>query len=299
MASRQLADVIGVDAADPAIDATWKKGSFSYSASLSYELPFGLHPYATYAKQSTLILGQGGQIDPANVSGKKAVGDSSLKEVGIKTQALDNHLYLAVDYFNQRRIDYNAQDTVTNNATKATGYEFEARWVVNPQLTITSAYTNLRIVNLTGGIDGSQFSFMGGQELLNIGINPGLVYGANVGELIPYTGAEPRKAGIPQQVYGLNFLGSAEPWVAGLSGTVAIQHVSSVPSGFSGAVTLPKYTLLNMGLRYERGRWALNTAVKNATNERYFRSNFPDLFGSSVVLPELPRNYSATLQYKF
>jgi iron complex outermembrane receptor protein len=43
----------------------------------------------------------------------------------------------------------------------------------------------------------------------------------------------------------------------------------------------------------------MNLACKNATDERYFRSNFPDLFGTSVVLPELPRNYSATLQYKF
>jgi iron complex outermembrane receptor protein len=299
MASRQLADVIGVDAEDPAIDSTWKHGGFSYSASLSYELPFGMHPYATYAKQSTLILGQGGQIDPANVEGHKAVGDSNLKEVGIKATELDGHLYLAVDYFNQRRVDFSAQDTVTNNATKASGIEFEARWVVNPLLTITSAYTNMKVVNLTGGIDGSQFSYMGGQQLLDMGINPAAVYGSGIGQLVPYTGSEPRKAGIPQQVYGLNFLGSADPWVAGLSGTVALQHVSSVPSGFAGDVTLPKYTLVNLGARYERGKWAMNLACKNATDARYFRSNFPDLFGSSVVLPELPRNYSATLQYKF
>ena len=303
MASRQLPDVIGVDVTGVngtvPIDTTWRHSGFSYSASLSYELPFGMHPYATYAKQSTLILGQGGQIDPANVQGHQAVGDSSLKEVGIKATELDGHLYLAVDYFNQRRIDFSAQDTVTNKATKATGIEFETRWVVNPELTITGAYTNMKIVNLSPTDGGSQFSFMGGQELINMGINPALAYGTSVLEVIPYTGNEPRKAGIPQQVYGLNFLGSADPWVAGLSGTVALQHVSSVPSGFSGAVTLPKYTLVNLGMRYERGKWAMNLACKNATDQRYFRSNFPDLFGTSVVLPELPRNYSATLQYKF
>ncbi len=33
--------------------------------------------------------------------------------------------------------------------------------------------------------------------------------------------------------------------------------------------------------------------------ERYFRSNFPDLFGDSVVLPELPRNYLLSATFKF
>jgi iron complex outermembrane receptor protein len=35
------------------------------------------------------------------------------------------------------------------------------------------------------------------------------------------------------------------------------------------------------------------------TDERYFRSNFPNLFGSQVVLPELPRNFQARVSYKF
>ncbi len=299
MASRQLADVIGVSATKPAIDATWDKGAFSYTASLSYSMPLGLRPYATYSKQSTLILGQGGQIAPSNVSGHQAVGDSNLKELGIKASELDGHLFLAVDYFNQRRIDFSAQDTVTNKATKATGIEFEARWVVNPELTITSAYTNMKIVNLSTGLKGTQFSFFGGQDLINIGINPALMYGGVIPSLISYTGDQPRKAGIPQQVYSLNFLASADPWVSGLSGTVAIQHVSTVPSGFSGSVTLPDYTLLTLGARYEVGRWAINLACKNCTDARYFRSNFPDLFGSSVVLPELPRNYTMSGQYRF
>jgi iron complex outermembrane receptor protein len=67
----------------------------------------------------------------------------------------------------------------------------------------------------------------------------------------------------------------------------------------SGSVTLPEYTLLTVGMRYEVGRRAINLACKNCTDARYFRSNFPDLFGSSVVLPELPRNYTMSGQYRF
>jgi iron complex outermembrane receptor protein len=64
-------------------------------------------------------------------------------------------------------------------------------------------------------------------------------------------------------------------------------------------VTLPSYTLVNAGLHYESKNWKLGLSGKNLTNERYFRSNFPDLFGEAVVLPELPRNYMLSLGYKF
>jgi iron complex outermembrane receptor protein len=56
---------------------------------------------------------------------------------------------------------------------------------------------------------------------------------------------------------------------------------------------------VNAGLRFERGKWAVNAQVKNLTDARYFRSNFPDLFGSSVVLPELPRHYLLSGTFKF
>jgi iron complex outermembrane receptor protein len=39
--------------------------------------------------------------------------------------------------------------------------------------------------------------------------------------------------------------------------------------------------------------------VKNATNEKYFRANFTELFGSTIVLPERPRSFQATVSYKF
>jgi iron complex outermembrane recepter protein len=70
-------------------------------------------------------------------------------------------------------------------------------------------------------------------------------------------------------------------------------------SGFSKTVKLPSYTLLNASVYYEAGPWRVGLQGKNLTDERYFRSNFPDLFGSSVVLPELPRNYLLSASYKF
>ena len=62
-------------------------------------------------------------------------------------------------------------------------------------------------------------------------------------------------------------------------------------------MTLPAYTLVNAGLVYRRDAWTFSVIAKNVTDERYFRANFPNLFGSVVVLPELPANYVTRLQF--
>jgi len=109
-----------------------------------------------------------------------------------------------------------------------------------------------------------------------------------------------RKAGVPEKIYSVYLIYNFDQGVLeGLTTTVGVTHVESTFSGFSKAVLLPSYTLLNAGLNYETKHWKLGLQGKNLTDERYFRSNFPDLFGSSVVLPELPRNYLASITYKF
>ena len=75
--------------------------------------------------------------------------------------------------------------------------------------------------------------------------------------------------------------------------------VSSVYSGYSQAVKLPAYTLVNAGIKFDLGDWSFTFNGKNLTDERYFRSNFPNLFGSTIVLPELPRHYQMNASFKF
>jgi len=64
-------------------------------------------------------------------------------------------------------------------------------------------------------------------------------------------------------------------------------------------VKLPSYTLLNLGIIYETESWTFSLTGKNLADERYFRSNFPNLFGGAIVLPELPRNYQASVAFHF
>ncbi len=270
----------------------------SWSASLSYELPFGLRPYVTVAEQSTLILGQGGQIPALALADGAAVADSELKEYGVKAAMLDNKLYLALDYFEQERLDYNAQDTVTNNTTEAKGWEFEARWVVTKNVTLTGAYTSLDVYNLGAADAGTQFSFAGASDLN--GVDPALIYGGVVPSIVIVPDKEAaRKAGIPETMYSLYAMFSFDGMFSGLTGTIGATHVGEVYSGFAKNIKLPDYTLLNASVYYETGSWKVGLQGKNLTDERYFRSNFPDLFGNSVVLPELPRSYLVSAAYKF
>jgi iron complex outermembrane recepter protein len=301
MESQELADSIGGGGPKFADEDEAK----SWSVSVSYELPFGLRPYVTKAKQSTLILGQGGQVPADLVDTGDAIGNSELEEVGLKASLFENKMYLALDYFKQSRIDYSAQDTVTNNTTQAKGYEFEARWVVNEYVTLTSAYTNLKVYNIgdqqaAKDGDGFPFSFAGAADLQ--GVNPALAFGGVVPSLVvtdPYDDEAWRKAGIPETILSAYALFSFGGAFDGLTGSVGATHVDSVWSGFSKTVKLPSYTLLNASVYYETKSWKIGLQGKNLTDERYFRSNFPDLFGSSIVLPELPRNYLVSAAYKF
>ena len=301
VSSRSLDDSL----TDPGLSARDNIGKVSWSGSVSYQLPFGLRPYVTLARQSTMTAGEGGQIEPYEVAAHAAVAGSRLNEYGLKGSFLDGQLYAAVDYFDQKRVDFNSQDEVSNNSTRAQGYEFETRWVVNRSVTLTGAYTNMKVINITAE-QGGQFAFVGAGDLQ--GVDPALMYGGAVGAVfLAPTDDAARKAGIPENLFSINGIFSLDEvagefldgTLEGMTASVGVTHVDSTWSGFSKTVELPAYTLLNAGLHFENAKWKIGLEGKNLTNARYFRSNFPDLFGGSVVLPELPRNWLLQLGRKF
>ena len=131
-------------------------------------------------------------------------------------------------------------------------------------------------------------------------MNPALFLGGVVPSivLVPDEAAA-RKAGLPENLYSVYALLSLPGAFDGFTASVGATHVDSVWSGFSKTVKLPAYTLVNAGIHYETARFQIGLQGKNLTDERYFRSNFPDLFGDSVVLPELPRSYLLSASFKF
>jgi len=280
---------------DEDVTAEDKEDGISWNASVSYKTDFGLIPYITVAEQATIVAGQGANIDVENIPGG-FFDTSELFEYGVKGSFLDDSLYVALSIYEQERTDINAQSTVTNNTTLNEGTEFELRWVVNEQLVLTAVYTNIEVTNLTvldGG--GFQFGFFGAEDFANID-DPSIFFGGTPNGNTAYGNLSAIKAGIPENTYGLT---ATYDFLNGYAASVSVVNADEVSSGFSGSVTLPSYTLVNAGVSYQAEDWSVNLTVKNLTDERYFRSNFPDLFGSQIVLPELPRHWNAKFTYSF
>jgi iron complex outermembrane receptor protein len=284
-----LLDVAEITSAKETYDGT------SWNTSISYKTPIGLIPYITAAEQATLVAGQGAEIGVGQLA-DGAFDTSELFEYGIKGSLLEESLYFALSFYEQERTDFNAQAIVTNSTTQNEGVEFELRWVVNEQLVVTAGYTNLEVRNLTAEQIGWQFGFLGTEDLVSVDDKSRLFGGQVIGfNLIPEDG-KALKAGIPENICTAT---ATYDFENGYTVNTSIIHADETPSGFSATIMLPSYTLVNAGIGYETDTWSAKLNVKNLTDETYFRSNFPDLFGSTIVLPELPRHYQASIAYKF
>ncbi len=162
--------------------------------------------------------------------------------------------------------------------------------------TLTTAMTHLEITNLTALENGTQFGFMGAGDLTGV-TDPSLFYGY-VMQGLTLVGNEDdaTKSGIPENMYSLT---GAYDFGNGVRVTASTVHADATYSGFSKGVKLPSYTLLNAGISFDVDAWKFSLQGKNLTDERYFRANFPDLFGGTIVLPELPRHFVASASFKF
>ena len=270
-------------------------GGLSWTLSVSYALPLGLVPYVTASCQSTVIAGQGAEITVANIAAGRAFDQSSLREVGVKGSLLADALYFAVAAYEQERTDYSAQNIVTNQATRTEGLEAEVRWLASDRLLMTFAYSTIEVVNLSSLQAGGRFSFIGAEDVP--GIDPAALYGGALAGVVRREGAGgARRAGIPERIWSAT---GTYDFGHGVAASASVVDVAGTTSGFSGTVELPPYTLVNAGMVLERERWRFAATAKNLTDERYFRANFPNLFGSVVVLPELPRHYALRIQYKW
>ena len=268
----------------------------SWTVSLSYEIAnTGIIPYVTVSEQATVIAGQGAELTVSNVASGGAFDSSELTEFGVKGELLeDGRLYFSLSHYEQERTDFSAQSIVTNQAVKTEGTEFELRWAVNDALFVGATYTNVEAKNLASIADGNRFSFFGAEDLPNVPSH--LLFGGQIAGPINVAASGGRRAGMPENIYSAY---GTYLFDNGLTISASVTDVDSAPSGFSNSIILPGYTLLNMTVGWESDSWNLSLTGKNLTDERYFRSNFPNLFGSTIVLPELPRHFVAKAQYTF
>lgn len=286
-------------------NAAGTKGGWSWTASANYKLPYGLIPYVTASRQTTIIDGQGAEVAVSNITGNNFMSASMLYEGGVKGSWLGGKLYAALSIYNQKRTDYSSQSSTVNQAVETRGIEAEARWSVDKHLLLTAAYTKTKVYNITFLHNGSTFSFLGVQDLINSGNFSSLsatqigqmIFGGQPGWVVPIPNLNAsRRAGIPDSVIS----GTASyQFDNGLAFAAALTHVNSTFSGQSQSVRLPAYTLLDLSASFKTGPFLFRVTCKNCTDATYYRANFTELFGSTIVLPEKPRSYQATVEYKF
>ena len=278
------------------VTASDHDGGFSWNASAVIKTPFGLNPYVTAAEQLTIIAGQGAEVSTGNLAAGTWTDTSELFEYGVKGSFLDDTLFISFSRYDQSRTDFNVQSITVNQSVETEGMEAEVRWAPTDALLVTAGYTKTEVVNTTVLNAGSQFSFLGAEDLVNVS-DPSLTFGGQPFGLILVSDEEgAKRAGIPENIYSANATYSFEN---GLAFNASVIHVDDTPSGQSRVVNLPSYTLLDLGATYELDNWLFRAVVKNVTNETYYRANFTELFGSTIVLPEEPRSFEATVIYKF
>ncbi|MEH6592760.1 MAG: TonB-dependent receptor [Halioglobus sp.] len=281
------------DASD--IKSKDSESDLSWTASVSWATELGLVPYITASRQTTVIAGQGSEILGELIESNTWFDQSELLELGVKGSFLEDSLYFALAAYNQERTDSQVQSIAVNQTNEAEGIEFEARWVVNEHLLLTAGWSKIDIYNLNTIENGGRYSYFGAEDIPQI--DPTLIYGGAVNGLPPANSREEaRRAGIPEKITTFT---ATYSFNSGWAVNASIIDVDSTPSGYTQVVQLPSYTLVNLGVIYEGNTWSFSLTGKNLTDEHYYRANFPNLYGSQIVLPEKPAHWVASLAYYF
>lgn len=276
--------------------ATGNNSGLSWNASVSYKTPIGIIPYVTASRQSTVVAGEGAEIQPTAIAGGTFLSASRLYEAGIKGEFLDKRLYAALSVYKQERTDVVSDSPLTNQSIRTKGVEAELRWAIDKHALVTANYTYIDVVNISALTSGGYFNYFGIGDMVNVKDPSLYLGGSQIGYLFPSTNAQARRPGIPHNVVSAT---GTYAFDNGIAINADVSHVDSVFSSYSQTVRLPAYWLVNAGASFTTGHWMFRAVVKNLNNARYFRAGGQDLFGADIALPQVPRNFQATIQYKF
>lgn len=260
--------------------------------------------YGTRAHQSLISSGQDGEVAPGVVlSGP--INGTELKEIGLKASMLDGKLFASVAAYSQTRSgvsDGSVDLTVT--ATKGEGLETEIRFVPFKQLSFTVAANWQKtvydppLVLQPSGLYSVNAGLQWGNPTTT-GVPGANAYGGTVFTSVPLALAATdfiERAGSPDKVIS----GSVSYTMLNrLTATFSGTYQSSVSADRLKSVILPSAMVFNGSLGYGIGNWHLKASVSNITDEWYYRSNFPDIFGGAVVLPMPARGYEFSASFKF
>lgn len=285
------------------------EGDFSFNASLSWNTGIGIVPYITYAQGSEPIYNAAGGINPGPAAAEQILFDSELLEIGVKWELLDGTLNGSLAYYEQER---GIVDAFQNqNIENAEGIEFELRYLVNENFTITGAATfqefNIGAVGECGSGNGefvvippthpSVNAF--GQTITGAQGYGGLFSALNASCLPELQDGYQRNI-IPERLFSLFGTYTSDELDNGMvvGGTIGATYVSETGGKITNAVTFPDYFLVRGAAFASIGNFSLTATVENLLDKRYFQP-LQNVYEEVAVLPGQGRTWRITGSVKF
>ena len=287
------------------------EGDTSYSASIRYSFGGKVVPYVTYAEGSTIQQNSNGGISPGPVRDGAILAGSDLIEVGVNFSLADEKLNGSLAWYSQER-------TVTDpfgniDIEKGEGVEFELRYLISENWTLTGAWTDQEFT-----ISSPGFCFSGRGEFVVIpptAVPPGsLMFGAQVptseegfggifaalnASCMPELQAGYTRNSIPETVmsaFGTYTSNEATwgMWGATFGGT----YVSETGGKILDAVVFPSYSVFRGAAFVDFGRFNLTATVDNVFDEDYFVP-LQGVYEEVAALPGTGRIYILTATVNF
>lgn len=287
--------------------AAWDDG-VSWSASVSYALPFNVRPYFTAAQSSIVLDGNNNMLTNAVIAAGH-IGKASLREIGVKASLFDERLFLAVAAYDQAREDVDSDDPVAliyayPTATAARGWTAELKWVPTRNL-FMSLYASDQVTRFDPNVGSVQLvdaRTLGFQDVLDAQGNviypaESFLYGGRSRIILPANMPQyEKKQGNPETQLGLS---TSYQWDNGLGVALSGNYMSDTCTGRLCTVRLPESYVANAGIFLDIGSWTLKFDVSNLFNERYFRARTGDVLGN-VLAQALPdRRWQFTVKAEF
>ena len=275
------------------------KWEWAYNASASYDLPMGLTAYVTNARQPLIMTDQTGGVPFSITAGGDPMANTSLWEAGFKGKAMENKLFYTFAVYQQTLQSFNAQQ-LTVTATRGTGYEAEIRFVPNENWAFSFAGNWQKTVYRPNVFGNSDFAFLNPEQasfLTGVAAQGENFWAGTLGnqESCCIKDFEERP-GVPDKTLSFNTTWRSNgPWEANLG----LTYIAEVSGDRLKQLDLPDAFLVTAAIVYNTDRWTIRFIGKNITDERYFRGNFPGLFGGVTVLPQLPAHWEVSVTHKF
>ena len=288
---------VGIFSFETPLQVSGAKGKWTYTASATYKLPWGLMPYVTYDHAATLEIEQAGDIKPVHIQGGGFISNSTLEEAGLKFQLLGKTLIGAVDVYRQSRADLSGLNDIVQPSI-GKGFEYEVRYLATDNISFTLAgdFQHTEIIGPdhsviylppaavgVAGINGYgggfltfDFSQWGGHS------------GNYNNNLVPHAVAS----------FYANYVSNEHPWGTWGS-TAGVTYASKTSGNILNPVVYPAYELVNLSVFYKKGPWDVILNIDNLFDKLYFTATQDPTYSNLTVLPGVGREWRVTLKRAF